>query len=267
MRPARASGPKGRDSMNTDREIRTILIVDGSATMIFYLGMLLKRLEYKVLTARTAEDALKVIEKTAPSLVLTDIMLPGMSGINLLKRIKDSPALKTVPVVILTSEIDPGVKDTCMRTGCAAYLNKPVEPDVLYRTIQAVSETVPRGHIRLSTSLKVVVGDGTLLGGTVRTEYATAISEGGLFVRTLYPQPRNAVTPLRIFINDREIKAKGVVLYSYAVGEGPSEEPGMGMRFTDISDEDRMAVKNFIKEQLTRDIAPEARQRNGAGKA
>lgn len=237
-----------------DRELRTILLVDGSASILFYLAMLLKRLEYKVTTARNAEEALRMMDASLPSLILSEADLPQMSGIQFLKKIKDSPRSKAIPFIILTAQNDPGLKDACLRMGSAAFLEKPVEPDVLYRTLQAASESVPRANIRLGTSLKVLVGDGSVLGGAVRTEYATAISEGGLYVRTLYPQPRNAVTPLRIEIGDRAIKAKAVVLYSYSLGEGPFEEPGMGMKFTALSDEDRAYIRAFIKEQLTSDI-------------
>jgi CheY-like chemotaxis protein len=239
-----------------EREIRTILVIDSSASILFYHGMLLRRLEYNVVTARNAEDALRIMEQSVPSIVLTDISLPAMSGINLMKRMKDAPLWKTIPIVILTSEIDPGLKDTCMRLGCAAYLSKPAEPDVLYRTLQTVSESIPRANIRLSTSLKVIVGDGTVAGGAARTEYATAISEGGLYVRTLYPQPQNALTPVRIFIGDREIPAKTVVLYSFTMGGGPFKEPGMGLKFVEIPDADRNFIRSFIKQQLTQDISP-----------
>ena len=63
-----------------DREIRSILLVDSSASLLFYLAMLLKRLEYKVMTARSAEDALRMMEEHLPSIVLTEIMLPGCVG-------------------------------------------------------------------------------------------------------------------------------------------------------------------------------------------
>jgi CheY-like chemotaxis protein len=243
-----------------DREIRTILLVDSSASILFYLSMLLKRLEYKVTSARSAEDALRMMEDSVPSIILTEIDLPRMSGVDFLKKIKGTASFKAIPVVILTSEKDPGMKAACMREGCAAYLSKPTEPDALYRTLQSVSESMPRTHIRLSASLTVIVGDDSAIGGTKRTEYATAISEGGLYIRTLYPQPRNAVTPLVIFINDRKIKAKAVVLYSFAKGQGPFEEPGMGMKFVEISDADRALIRDFIREQLTRDITPPGSQ-------
>jgi hypothetical protein len=102
----------------------------------------------------------------------------------------------------------------------------------------------------------VIVGDGTVAGGAARTEYATAISEGGLYVRTLYPQPQNALTPVRIFIGDREIPAKTVVLYSFTMGGGPFKEPGMGLKFVEIPDADRNFIRSFIKQQLTQDISP-----------
>jgi len=233
-----------------NREIRTILLVDGSASLLHYHGMLLKRLEYRVETARSAEDALRRMQDALPSIVVAEAVLPDMSGLTLLKRMKNSPLLKAVPVILLASDSDPSMHDTCMRMGCAAYLFKPLEPDTLYRTIQSVSESIPRGHIRLSTSLKVVVGDGTVTGGAARTEYATAISEGGLYVRTLYPQPQNALTPVRLFLPMREIAAKALVLYSFTSGGGPFQEPGMGMKFVEITDSDREEIRRFIKDQL-----------------
>ena len=240
-----------------DREIRSILVVDSSSSILFYLGMLLRRLEYEVATARSAEDALHATESAVPSIVLTETSLPSMSGVDLLKHMKNTPLLKTVPVVMLTSESDPELKDTCIRLGCAAYLFKPVEPDVLYRTLQSVSESIPRAYIRLNTSLKVIVGDGTVMGGSARIEYATALSEGGLYVRTHAPQPQNALAMVRIFLPKKEITAKAVVLYGFAGANGPYKEPGMGMKFVEISDADRREIRMFIKEQLIGDIAPQ----------
>lgn len=239
-----------------DREIRTILLVDNSASIVFYLAMLLRRLEYKVVTARSGEDALRLMEEKIPSIVLTEIELPQMSGLQFLKHIKETARLKAVPVVVLTAETDPGTKASCANMGCAAYLHKPVEPDVLYRTLQSVSESIPRANIRLQTSLKVVIGDDSAAGGVKRAEVATAISEGGLFVRTLYPQPSNTQTPLRISIGDREIKATAVVLYSYALGEGPFKEPGMGMKFVAITDKDRSGSGASSRARLRKTSTP-----------
>jgi DNA-binding response OmpR family regulator len=159
-------------------------------------------------------------------------------------------------VIVLTAEEDAHIRSACLGMGCAAYLIKPVEPDHLFRTIQTVLEPTPRVNIRLSTSLKAVVGEGTARDGAERTDYATTISEGGLYLRTLSSQPKNALIPVRIFIKDREIRAKAMVLYSHAMEEGTFREPGMGMKFVEISEEDRSFLRSFIKAQLTSDIMP-----------
>jgi len=255
-----------KDMPHMDREVRIILVVDGSTSMLFFLGLLLKRLEYRVVTARSGEDAIRLMDESLPSIVLADVALPTMSGVALLKHIKDRPDRGALPVIMLTTEDDPGIKDTCLRLGCAAYLLKPVEPELLYRTLQAASESVPRGNIRLRMSLKVIVGDGSVLGGAARTEYATELSEGGLFISTRYPQPRNAMTPLGIIINDREIIAKALVLYINGHGEGHSGEPGMGMKFVQISDADRALLRRFIREQLTHDVADHDQGRSPAAR-
>jgi len=222
--------------------------------MLFYLSMMLKRLEYAVITARSGEDALKTLERAIPSAVVTDVALPVMSGIDLVKAVKKDQRFHHLPVIVLCSAPDPVMKANCLSLGCAAVLPKPVEPDDLYRTLQTALESTPRGHIRLNTSLKVIIGDGTVAGGSERTEDVSALSEGGLYVRTPYPQPRNALVPVRIFLHDKEVKAKATVLYSYAGQEGPYKEPGMGMRFVEIPDHDRLLIREFIKEQLTKGI-------------
>ncbi len=240
-----------------DRESRTLLLVTSGASTLLYLSMLLRRLDYKVVTARSAEDALRIMEQSVPFIIITELVLPRMSGMQFLQQLKSKDALKAIPAVVLASDPEPGAQESCKRLGCAAFLKQPVEPDLLYRTLQSVSESMPRANIRLNASLKVIVGDGSLTGGVSRTEYATAISEGGLYIRTRYPQPRNALTPLRIFLPDCELLVKAIVLYSYEPGRGPDGEPGMGMKFVDLPDTDRLLIRAFIKQHLTKDIAPD----------
>lgn len=223
--------------------------------MLYYHGVLLKRLEYTVLTAATPEDALKTMAHTVPSLVLTALSFPRMTGIDFIKTLKGSERTKLIPVLVLTAEEDAAVGPACLSMGAAAYLIKPFDPGQLYRAIQAATEPTPRENIRINTSLKVVLGEGTPGGGgTERSEYATTISEGGLYLRTLSPQPKNALTSVRIFIEDREIRAKAVVLYTSAIEDGLFKEPGMAIKFLEISEEDRKYVRSFIKNQLTSDI-------------
>ncbi len=238
-----------------DRENRTLLVVDRSATHLFYMGTVLRRLEYTVRAAKSAEDALKSMAEALPSLVIADTALPAMNGIDLLKRMKQDQQLKAVPVIIHSSDDGPGVKERCMAAGCTAYFKKPADIETLYKAIQAALESAPRQTIRIETSLRVEVGDGTAPGGDVRQEYATALSEGGLYIKSLTPEPVNMVIPLKLFINDRVIRATAVVLYSSTKIGGQHKEPGMGMKFVTISTEDRAFVRDYIKEQISKGLS------------
>jgi len=237
------------------RETKTLLVVDSSATSLFYWGLLLKRLEYMVIPMRNAEAALRAMEGTVPAVVVMDHILSGMSGADLLRTMRADPRLQDVPVVMLTAVVDRQAEALCRRLGCAAWLPKTVEPDVIYRTLQSLSESTPRKNIRLNTSLKVIVGDGSATGGVERTEFAAAISEGGLYIRTRYPQPQNTTVPVRILFENAEVRAKAVVLYSYADNQGPYREAGMGLKFVELSGGDQAIIRNFIREQLTSGIS------------
>ncbi len=233
---------------------RTVLLVDGSATLRYYYAILLKRLEFTVMIAASAEEALMLMQSTVPSLILTEIALLKMSGIDFIKTVKNSDRIKQVPIVVLADRDGAASRSTCLDMGCIDFLIKPVDPSRLYQSILSALVSTPRNHIRLSMPLKVVVGDGTSRGGAERTEFASTISEGGIYLRTLFPRPKDSSTPLRILIKDHSITVKAKVIYSRAMEGGLFREPGMGMRFLEISPGDRTFVRHFIMEQLTSDI-------------
>ena len=87
-----------------------------------------------------------------PALVIMDTVLRAMNGIDLLKRMKQDQQLKTVPVIIHSSDDGPGVKERCMAAGCAAYFKKPADIEMLYKAIQLRSSSRrdrPSGSRRL----------------------------------------------------------------------------------------------------------------------
>jgi hypothetical protein len=89
----------------------------------------------------------------------------------------------------------------------------------------------------------------------VRQEYATALSEAGLYNKSLKHEPVNMVIPLNLYLGDRVIKATAVVLYSSTKIGGRHKEPGMGMKFVTISTEDRAFVRDYIKEQISKGLS------------
>jgi CheY-like chemotaxis protein len=246
-----AGGPrKGpRDLKN-----RLFLLVDGYIRDLFATGMVLQRLEYDVYIANSAEDALRIIDAATPALVMTELALPGMSGLELLIRIKQDNKDGAIPVIIHTASADFKREEHCLASGCASFLRKPVEPDALYTAIQRATEAAPRQHIRMRTLLPAMVGGRASSGGPATTEYVSELSESGIFVHTLSPRPVNSVLPVTVMIHTIPLKLKAVVLHSIALRRGLAREPGMGMRFLEPSATDRELIRNFIKGQIIKDI-------------
>ncbi len=238
-----------------DRENRTLLIVDSSASHRFYLGSMLRRLEYAVHSATSAEDAVKVMVDILPSLVITEFALPEMNGIGLLTTMKQDQRLKTVPVIIQSADDGPGMREQCMTAGCTAYFKKPVEIEELYTTIQAALESSPRHTVRIETTFKVEVGDKKAPGGSVRRETVIELSDGGLYIRTLAPDPMKAIVPLTLYIENRVINATAIVLYVSQKTGGQDQRPGMGMKFIQIDEKDRAFIRDYIKKQISQGLS------------
>jgi len=230
------------------------LLVDGSTRDLFTTGMVLQRLEYEVYIANSAEDAIRIIDAALPALMIVELSLPQMSGLELLVRIKHEQRTKDIPVIIHTASDDQNRRDMCRASGCASFLKKPVDPGALYSAIQQATEITPRQHIRLKTLLPVRVSGLANPGNAGSTEYVTELSENGVFVRTLAPRPVAAVLAVIIMIGSIPVKLRAVVLRSVLMNRGLFKEPGMAMKFVDISATDRELLRNFIKGQIMKDI-------------
>jgi CheY-like chemotaxis protein/Tfp pilus assembly protein PilZ len=237
-----------------DRPKRLIIVVDGDNSHLYYTSMLLQRLEYNIHATKSVDDALEIVNVAAPALVLTEINLEGMDGTELLKKIKRNPKTYAIPVIVLTSSRDPAMKEACMRESCAAFFQKPVDPDALYAAIQKATETAPRKFIRLNTCLNVIVGEGKAAEQSAIGDYISALSENGMFISTPNPKPIGLDIPITIFLEDSRIKVEGMVLYSFKRGEGPLRTPGMGIKFIQIKPDDQALIRSFIRREITKGL-------------
>jgi len=236
------------------RKKRLLIMVDNDAQHLYYTGIMLQRLDYTIYTTKTAEEALEIIHITVPSVVVTEAVLQKMSGVELLRRIRQNAKTASVPVIILTSSPDPAVKQDCLREGCTSYMRKPADPDALYAAIQQATEPTPRSYIRLKTCLDVIVGDGAGAEGARSGECITAVSENGLYVSTPAPKPVGSRLHFTVFLENKPVKIEGEVMYSFTRGQGPLHSSGMGIKFTRIAAEDRGLIRAFIKKVLTQDL-------------
>ena len=135
---------------------RTILLVDDDALMRRSLAFHLEQAGYQVQAAANAEDALAMVRHTPPDLVLLDIGLPGMDGLDALRQLK---AQGSLPVIFLTArrrELDEVVG---LELGADDYITKPFDVDVVLAHIKAVLRRT-RAALQPETETKrLVVGD------------------------------------------------------------------------------------------------------------
>ena len=252
MRTRRAAGKQGFHDPDCPKSYA--LLVDGYVRDLFTLGLILQRLNYDVFIANSGEDAIKHIDLSPPDLVITELSLKNMSGLELLFHLKHTESTKDIPVIIHTAVGDEKREKHCRATGCAAFLRKPVSLNILYSAIQKATESRPRQFIRLRTLLPVRIGGPVPKDGADSVEYITQISENDFFVRTLYPRPINAVVPVNLIVNSQPVKVTAKVARTVTIREGVFKEPGMGMTFVEISDAHRQLLRNYIKHNIMRDI-------------
>jgi CheY-like chemotaxis protein/Tfp pilus assembly protein PilZ len=235
-----------------------VLVIDGDPARMFITSIVLQRLDYHVATVNSAEDALMVLSLVQPQVILTEIALPSLSGIDLLKRIKTNSRTNAIPVIVYTHLEDPAYRQACFQAGCAGYLTDPVDPEQLFVAVQAATEHTPRHFVRLKTSLNVIIGKTGIPGFTVRTCQVSALSENGMFVSMDRPLQYGTMLPFTLHLNEKgtdTIALEGRVLYSRQGSEGQSRQPGMGVKFTAISEQDRSRLRSFLREQLMSGVA------------
>ena len=105
----------------------TILIVDDAPVSLKLTDLLLRKEGYQVHTTKDAEQALEMLHSLHPDLMLVDIQLPGMNGLELTRRIKQDSRTRDIVVVALTACAMKGDDDAAFKAGCDGYITKPVE--------------------------------------------------------------------------------------------------------------------------------------------
>lgn len=115
-----------------------ILAVDDSASMRQMVSFTLKGAGYEVVEAVDGKDALQKAQAGKADLVLTDVNMPNMDGISLVKQLRILPNYKFTPILLLTTESAPEKKQEGKSAGATGWLVKPFNPDQLLTTIKKV---------------------------------------------------------------------------------------------------------------------------------
>jgi two-component system cell cycle response regulator DivK len=108
-----------------------VLIVDDHPVNLKLAKVLLTKEGYEVRTAGDAEEALETLETFKPRLILMDLQLPGMDGLELTRRLKSSPETKNILIVALTAYAMKGDDEKAKAAGCDGYITKPIDTQTL----------------------------------------------------------------------------------------------------------------------------------------
>ncbi len=115
-----------------------VLVVDDEPNILLSLEFLMQQAGFSVATAPDAEQALELIRQQCPDLLLLDISLPGMSGFDLLERLRADDATRSLPVVMLTAHGREVEKEKGMALGANDYVTKPFSTRELVSRVQAL---------------------------------------------------------------------------------------------------------------------------------
>jgi two-component system KDP operon response regulator KdpE len=112
---------------------KCVLIVDDDERIIRFLRLKLKATGYEVITAGNGQEGLRLAESVSPDIMVLDLLMPGMDGFEVLRRLRSGSNL---PVIVLTARAD--ASEEALGLGASDFMAKPFNPDELVRKIQAL---------------------------------------------------------------------------------------------------------------------------------
>ena len=118
---------------------KTILIVEDNSQNMRLVEMALSAESYFLLKAINGEEALEIAKKESPDLIIMDVQLPKMSGLEVTRKLREIPEFSRTPIIAITAYAMKGDKEKALEAGCNAYLSKPVRardlPDLIAKML------------------------------------------------------------------------------------------------------------------------------------
>jgi two-component system cell cycle response regulator DivK len=125
----------------------SVLVVEDTPVNLKVVKILLSRHGFDVRTASTAEEALEVLRQFRPELILTDVQLPGMSGLDLTRKLKSDPTTRDIIVLALTAFAMRGDEKKAYEAGCNGYITKPIDTRTFPTLIRQYLQHAPKAAL------------------------------------------------------------------------------------------------------------------------
>ncbi len=137
----------------------TVLVVDDEHDILELIRYNLEKEHFGVRTVETGEDALRVARETKPDLIILDIMLPGMNGTEVCKRLKSDQQTRSIPVLMLTAKSSSSDVVNGLELGADDYVTKPFIPSVLLARVRALLRRVQRSEAASAPPARIRIHD------------------------------------------------------------------------------------------------------------
>lgn len=134
----RRSRPRGRAPAGA-----SVLIIDDSKTMVAALGRMLRDNQFTVLEALDGETGLELLQKNKPSLIFLDIILPGISGFDVLRRIRRSQYVGKVPIIVMSGNEAATEEYYVRRIGADDFMRKPCSRAEVFSRVERLLDLTP----------------------------------------------------------------------------------------------------------------------------
>ncbi len=128
--------------MTPSNDINTFLIVDDSITARMIIKQCIEIAGFRdwaFIEARNGEEAWQILQHVKVNMVIADLNMPVLDGRILLERIKTTPAVSSIPVIVVTSNTNPAQEADLIGLGASAVMEKPISPAEVYRTMVAIN--------------------------------------------------------------------------------------------------------------------------------
>ncbi|MBW1671136.1 MAG: response regulator [Deltaproteobacteria bacterium] len=132
-----------------------VLSVDDEEDIPELLKFNFSREGYQVLCAESGEQALRLVRSENPDLIVLDLMLPGIDGLEVTRRLKNDPNTKNISIVMLTAKGEKADIVTGLELGADDYITKPFSPRILVARVRAVLRRKIKGHLEQTSILRI----------------------------------------------------------------------------------------------------------------
>ena len=116
--------------------MKKVLVVEDNETNLYLVRFIIEKSGFEVIEARDGITAVELAVKEKPDLIIMDIQLPDIDGLEVVKRIRASEADGRIPIVALTSYAMPGDRERLIAAGCTGYISKPIDVKTFIEEIE-----------------------------------------------------------------------------------------------------------------------------------